>query len=455
MNSTNNTAVPIIVGDIAAEYNLLQPLNTDGKVGLWKLIPLSALISWTLVSNGLLTCAIIRKPTLRTQSNLLVGHQAAIDFVIGLFFMTVAAAKDVLGYTPLSIEWTVIWLYGRRLTFTASVWSTTSIAIDRCVAIAYPQWYLLGIKQKIKRTVIYCSSIWIVSFTAWFPSVLKASEKVRFLYEVKKQSKSVTIIFTSDPFHTIYAVCGTLLIPLVLMIVLYGRMLLLMRKQRRKIENAKPPSTEIHTLSRLRRSSSMQIHNSFAGFSPSTRSGIDLSKGCQHQVHSMIIPMGVFKEHASAEVPKRIPSPCPFSQMYDLCDRQNRCRIINHPSTPVLPLPGTPIKMDYTTISHQLDKRMIREQRATRLVVMLITLQLFACLPYSMFYLSSLFSGRLNNSSTGQPGGFLQRLLIWDSYINSALNPIAYAVFNRGLRKAFFLFGTPRQCRPPCSCTRS
>ncbi|THD23354.1 hypothetical protein D915_006000 [Fasciola hepatica] len=431
MNKTNSTTQALFVGDIASEFNMIQPLSSQLGIAFWKIVPLSILLIWTLTSNGLLTCAIFNKPALRTQSNLLIGHQAAVDFTVGLLCMTVSATKDVLGFWPYSIEAAVIWLHCRKVLFTASVWSTTSIAIDRCVAIAYPQWYVLGVEQKKRRIFIYCVMIWTISFGIAFPILFTIPQRIRVLYEIQNQTSEATIIFNADPLYNTYAVCGSLLIPLLTMFVSYGRLLVLMKKQRRKIQSTQIRISEIpKAVPKLRRSSSVRIHKLVSGTDSSTGTTKHLPKRFVPHVRSMLVVADVCSEKPNVDDAVHA---APFHQL------GNRHPVVNTSSAPVIRRSASPVKL-------------MREQRATWMVIMVITFQVIACLPYSLAYLISLFKSRFLMNKNGVPGGFVQRAFVWDSYANVALNPIAYAVFNRGLRQSFLPFFKPFRCKTSHPC---
>ncbi|KAA0191150.1 hypothetical protein FBUS_03642 [Fasciolopsis buskii] len=443
MNQTENLSTAFSFGDVASEFYIIWSQNPGAQIALWKIVPLGLLISWTVATNGLLTCVLVCKPELRTQSNLLVGHQAAVDLVMGLFSMTISATKDVLGFWPFSIELAVFWLNGTRLVYTVSVWSTAAIALDRYAAVAHPQWYLIGMKQKIKRTVIYYIAIWTTSFTICFPSLLSIPQKINRLYEIQNQTELQNVVLKIETIHIVFATVGSVAIPLILMIALYGSMLVLMRKKRQKLRfNKSPVNKPIGKGLQLRRSSSLQMHNTFP-ISKQQTLCVAPSAGTRfHSERHTVAADSVNSQKLSGEDTLKV---VPFSsveQSYKSTRQMNQKRIVNFPSNPVSTVSRTPVRLEDVTFPSSLDKRIQREKRATCLIITLTILVSIAWLPYTLMYLTMAFATRLSLQKPG-PALTIQRLVVWNGCINAAFNPIACLLFNRGLGRAARSFMKP------------
>ncbi|VDP94246.1 unnamed protein product [Echinostoma caproni] len=212
------------------------------------LVPLMCLISWTLIGNGCVVLTLCRNPTVRTLSNLLVGHLALVDFLIALLFMTVSAVNDWLGVWPFSIEFCIVWINMNRFMYTASVWSSTSIAIDRYVAIAHAKWHSFSHRHRRNRMSIYLIPIWTVSLLVCGPSIFLTQDKLARLQELNERIGYTVCTNAIEPVCATYSISGSFFIPIILTTALYARMIVLMRRQRKGVKNHMRYPNGIHQM---------------------------------------------------------------------------------------------------------------------------------------------------------------------------------------------------------------
>ncbi|CAL8107758.1 unnamed protein product [Calicophoron daubneyi] len=400
-----------------------KPHGQSSAGNIMLVVSLAALIGWTLVANFVVVTALYRQPALRKICNLLVGHLALTDFFIALVLMTVSASSEYLGYWPFSADLCVLWIINHKLIYTASIWSTTSIAIDRYIAVAHPTWYSSKARRKWLRVFSYISLVWFISICTSVPSFFMYSRKLAQLYENKRLEGKLVCRVHLHPVYATYVAISSFTAPMLLMIILYTRILVLMKRQRKKhavkVKNREQFDETIQACKLLLDKEGKKILE------------VEHLKVVQsRRTHSDNLYLRNLTGAEASEY--RIASDRKGS--HDDSSKNSSMEGIKFYWGQLRSPSGAEIVPSDNKIRSFKVMRLQREQRTLKLVVMLIALLGIAWFPYVTDYLVMAYCVSLR----GQAHTIWERLGLWNGYLNSGLNPIAYALFNQGLRKAMF-----------------
>lgn len=131
---------------------------------------------------------------------------------------------------------------------------------------------------------------------------------------------------------------------------------------------------------------------------------------------------------------------------YSGVDDSSRCRTS---SDPYLTIPGNPSRnferprspdrnhLDRNNLNRNLcqqhRKKMRREHKAAKTLGVIMGAFLFCWMPFFVWYLTVALCGPRCPATPGA----VETTLFWVGYLNSALNPVIYALLNRDFRDAF------------------
>ncbi|CAL8099275.1 unnamed protein product [Calicophoron daubneyi] len=230
-------------------------------------LSLGAFLGWlSMVTAGgnllvILAVAIVKK--LRTPSNFLILSLAVSDLFVGLLVMPIAALPEMFNYWPLNEALCDMYISLDMSLCTASILNLCAISVDRYLAITRPLRY--AAKRTPKRMAIMIGIAWIASALIVIPA----------LFGFKEEWKPGTCEYSTSLIYQVYATAGAFYIPLIVMIVLYGRIFTLARrisqedaKQKKATEGATNYSTpmfpndnnNIRGFSEIRRGSDQLSH---------------------------------------------------------------------------------------------------------------------------------------------------------------------------------------------------
>ncbi|GAA50114.1 5-hydroxytryptamine receptor 7 [Clonorchis sinensis] len=189
---------------------------TEGIIVAIVLLLLSLL---TAFGNMLIGIAILIVRRLRNPANLLLFNLAASDFLISVIVLPFAIVQQVRGYWPFNELLCDLYIVFDVLLCTASILSLCAIAVDRYFAITRPLTYASS--RTIKRMLIMIIVCWLMAALISIPPFFGLQEKVSIPYHCG---------YTDDLTYQVYATFAAFYIPLIVMLVLYGRVYAIVRK---------------------------------------------------------------------------------------------------------------------------------------------------------------------------------------------------------------------------------
>uniref|UniRef100_A0A8C6X8X3 G-protein coupled receptors family 1 profile domain-containing protein n=1 Tax=Naja naja TaxID=35670 RepID=A0A8C6X8X3_NAJNA len=199
-------------------------------------VVLGALILFAVLGNACVIAAIALERSLQTVANYLIGSLAVTDLMVSVLVLPMAALYQVLGKWTLGQAMCDLFIALDVLCCTSSILHLCAIALDRYWAITDPIDYVN--KRTPRRAAALISLTWLIGFLISIPPMLGWRTP-----EDRSDPNACTI--SKDPGYTIYSTFGAFYIPLLLMLVLYGRIFkaarFRIRKTVRKADKKQPP----------------------------------------------------------------------------------------------------------------------------------------------------------------------------------------------------------------------
>ncbi|KAA0192340.1 5-hydroxytryptamine receptor 1 [Fasciolopsis buskii] len=201
---------------IAEQLELSKPEPTADVIGLGIFLGLITVI--TIGGNLLVVLAVSLVKKLRTPSNFLIVSLAVSDVLVGVTVMPFAEFAQLVGLWPLGETLCDMYIVFDVLLCTASILNLCAISIDRYLAITRPLQY--AAKRTPKRMMLMIAVVWVVSALISIPPI----------FGFKETFIPGTCEYSSNIIYQIYATAGAFYIPLIVMLVLYGRIFILARR---------------------------------------------------------------------------------------------------------------------------------------------------------------------------------------------------------------------------------
>lgn len=361
---------------------------------------LGALILCSIFGNACVVAAIALERSLQNVANYLIGSLAVTDLMVSVLVLPMAALYQVLNKWTLGQEICDVFISLDVLCCTSSILHLCAIALDRYWAITDPIDYVN--KRTPRRAALLISVTWLIGFSISIPPMLGWRS-------AEDRANPDACIISQDPGYTIYSTFGAFYIPLILMLVLYGRIFkaarFRIRKTVKKTEPAKV-SDKCLTLSPA------FFHKKINGEAV----GTDWKRSDKSKLSSPCVNGAVKhgEENESLEIIE-----------------------VSSNSKTHLPLPNTPQSSSHENINEKNTgtKRKIalaRERKTVKTLGIIMGTFIFCWLPFFIVALLQPFCAE----SCYMPD-WLGAVINWLGYSNSLLNPIIYAYFNKDFQSAF------------------
>ncbi|XP_006013849.1 5-hydroxytryptamine (serotonin) receptor 1A a [Latimeria chalumnae] len=363
---------------------------------------LGILILCAIFGNACVIAAIALERSLQNVANYLIGSLAVTDLMVSVLVLPMAALYQVLNKWTLGQVTCDIFISLDVLCCTSSILHLCAIALDRYWAITDPIDYVN--KRTPKRAAILISLTWLIGFSISIPPMLGWRTP-----EDRADPNACTI--SQDPGYTIYSTFGAFYIPLILMLVLYGRIFKAARFRIRKT---------------VKKAEKKKVADTCLTVSPASlqkKSNGEPSKNWKRSVepkpnfcYNGAVRHG--EDGAALEI----------------------IEVHHNNSKTHLPLPnsmGTPTAISF---ENKKDKNteakrkmaLARERKTVKTLGIIMGTFILCWLPFFIVALVLPFCG--NNCYMPV---WLGAVIDWLGYSNSLLNPIIYAYFNKDFQSAF------------------
>ncbi|XP_035643370.1 5-hydroxytryptamine (serotonin) receptor 1A a [Oncorhynchus keta] len=362
---------------------------------------LGALILCSIFGNACVVAAIALERSLQNVANYLIGSLAVTDLMVSVLVLPMAALYQVLNKWTLGQEICDIFISLDVLCCTSSILHLCAIALDRYWAITDPIDYVN--KRTPRRAVLLISVTWLIGFSISIPPMLGWRKA-----EDRANPDACTI--SQDPGYTIYSTFGAFYIPLILMLVLYGRIFKAARFQVWKT---------------VKKSEKAKVSDKCLAVSPAIfHKKINVEAGGKNWKHSV--------------EPTSKPSCVNGAVNHgENCESLEIIEVTNN-SKNHLSLPNTPQSSQEVENRNEKNaeaKRKIalaRERKTVKTLGIIMGTFIFCWLPFFIVALVLPFCA----DSCYMPE-WLGAVINWLGYSNSLLNPIIYAYFNKDIQSAF------------------
>ncbi|XP_036598007.1 5-hydroxytryptamine receptor 1A [Trichosurus vulpecula] len=377
---------------------------------------LGSLILCAVIGNACVVAAIVLERSLQNVANYLIGSLAVTDLMVSVLVLPMAALYQVLNKWTLGQVTCDIFISLDVLCCTSSILHLCAIALDRYWAITDPIDYVN--KRTPRRAAVLISLTWLIGFLISIPPMLGWRTP-----EDRSNPDACTI--SKDHGYTIYSTFGAFYIPLLLMLVLYGRIFKAARFRIRK------------TVKKAEKSRNSCFSTSPAPLPKKSINGEPRGKNWRR----------------GAE-PKTVGAPCVNGAVRQGEDRAALEVIeIHHYSNSKdhLTLPSDAGGVPSTTSFEKKNERnaeakrkmaLARERKTVKTLGIIMGTFILCWLPFFIVALVLPFC----ESSCHMPDS-LGAIINWLGYSNSLLNPVIYAYFNKDFQSAFKKIVRCKFCR--------
>jgi 5-hydroxytryptamine receptor 1 len=434
---------------------------------------LTSIILLTVVGNILVILSVFTHKPLRIVQNFFIVSLAVADLTVALLVLPFSVAVQILGRWEFGIHMCKVWLTCDVLCCTASILNLCAIALDRYWAITDPINYAQ--KRTLKRVLFMIGVVWVLSGVISSPPLIGWNDWPDVFHN------DTPCQLTSQQGYVIYSSLGSFFIPLFIMTVVYVEIFIATKRRLR--ERAMASKLNVVKVSEAQNMSGKEVHNDQDSVSSETNHNEHLhfsdgsaktkeKKKKAKKKRKKNTGDGSLKEKflqkptiiAEDSVTDNIGDPPSGSQCassLNHCGEEQQTPPTNTTTTTTTTtttespksrnesqkeksLPSaipTPVAAQSSVNKRQVpiyqfieEKQRIslsKERRAARTLGIIMGVFVVCWLPFFLMYVIVPFC------VSCCPSDKLISFITWLGYINSALNPIIYTIFNMDFRRAF------------------
>lgn len=398
----------------------------------WEAIILSMIIMLTVVGNILVILSVFTYKPLRIVQNFFIVSLAVADLTVALLVMPFNVAYSILGRWEFGILFCKMWVTSDVMCCTSSILNLCAIALDRYWAITDPINYAQ--KRTLGRVLALIGGVWVLSLIISSPPLLGWNDWP------EEFSPETPCQLTSQRGYVIYSALGSFFIPLLIMTIVYIEIYIATRRRLRERAKASkinafatknynkkdtkdpPPPPDQESVS------SETNHNEHPNVSDSVSNAKMKEKKMKRKK----------KKKSNEEDNKSKLLAPPAAQEDSVTDNPEHSSGGSHKpiddhvalNPVVVPAPKKPGQV-YQFIEEKQRISLSKERRAARTLGIIMGVFVVCWLPFFLMYVILPFC------PTCCPTDKLINFITWLGYINSALNPLIYTIFNLDYRRAF------------------
>eukprot|EP00079_Xenopus_tropicalis_P014161 XP_004910432.1 PREDICTED: 5-hydroxytryptamine receptor 1A [Xenopus tropicalis] len=364
---------------------------------------LGTLILCAIFGNACVIAAIALERCLQTVANYLIGSLAVTDLMVSVLVLPMAAHNQVLNKWTLGQVTCDIFISLDVLCCTSSILHLCAIALDRYWAITDPIDYVN--KRTPRRAAVLISITWIVGFSISIPPMLGWRTP-------EDRSDPNACKISEDPGYTIYSTFGAFYIPLILMLVLYGKIFKAARFRIRKT---------------VKKAEKKKVADTCLSVSPAVaerKSNGEPSKNWKRTVEPKpsACVNGAIRHGEDGAVLEII-------EVHHYVNSKSHLDLPNHAHDMAV-APCSEKRNDRATDAKR-KVALARERKTVKTLGIIMGTFIFCWLPFFIVALVLPFC------ETCHMPHLLFDVINWLGYSNSLLNPIIYAYFNKDFQSAF------------------
>ncbi|XP_072242875.1 muscarinic acetylcholine receptor M4-like [Leuresthes tenuis] len=378
----------------------------------------------TVLGNALVILSIKVNRRLRTVNNYFLLSLAVADLIIGLLPMNVFALYRLRGRWPLGAALCDTWLVLDYVVSNASVMNLLVISLDRYLCMTQPLSY--PVRRTGKMAGLMIGAAWLLSFILWTPAIL-CWQSVGGRRAVPDSECYIYLL--ASPAVTLATTLPSFYLPALIMIGLYSRLsaashgrMSALRANQGALQTSSP-SVKDFLLKRRSWGASDPAVDLSPNQSESNMLKNRRSRGAARSPVDTLEAAGVLS-----------PQQCPSGAVACHTRDEDSNKIDNDSSSSAdLHRSASAAFSTCPTFRSQERRRrrvMARERRVTKTILAILLAFILTWTPYSVMAVVATFCQVCVPEMLWTTG-------YWLCYINSAINPVCYALCNVTFRKTF------------------
>lgn len=459
LNGSISNGIDDDVGGCPTPIKVRYPsiIGLDLAVPQWEAIIVTLILTFiillTIIGNILVILSVFTYKPLRIVQNFFIVSLAVADLTVAILVLPFNVANMVIGRWEFGIHLCKMWLTSDVLCCTSSILNLCAIALDRYWAITDPINYAQ--KRTVERVLLLIAGVWILSLVISSPPLIGWND-----WPDKFDSELHPCTLNSNPGYRIYSALGSFFIPLIIMTIVYIEIYIATRRR-------------LRDRARASRINAMNLKTT--GKEPVTtqQDQESISSETNHNEHPNVSDAHAHHKHqeksrkkekrqrakdslkmASATTEQLLQQPMVRDDsITDVQEGSTESGTTkpngsnDHPSlieehfkepkaaqtAAAAALKAQPKKANsvYQFIEEKQKISLSKERRAARTLGIIMGVFILCWVPFFLLYIITPFC------PTCCPSDRLIDFLTWLGYINSALNPIIYTIFNLDYRRAF------------------
>jgi octopamine/tyramine receptor len=404
-------------------------------------IVLSLIIILTIVGNILVILSVFTYKPLRIVQNFFIVSLAVADLTVAILVLPLNVLNSIRGGRWMfGVAVCKIWLTSDVLCCTASILNLNLIALDRFFAITDSINYAQ--KRTLSNVLFLIAGVWILSLLISSPPLFGLNN---WEEEISNELKCQ---LTTNKGYVIYSALGSFFIPLVIMTAVYIEIYLATRKRlRERARASKINAMALRGMSHTTQGkepaitnadqesvSSETNHNEHPNVADATAHARSLEKRKKRDKKKKI--KDSLKElHTARQTDNLLHVPqADEDSVTDIHDNLSSPQA-DSKTNGEKPVPDVSKEKAKSSVVQFIEEKqkisLSKERRAARTLGIIMGTFVICWLPFFLIYVIAPFC-----ESCCLSAKFIN-FITWLGYINSALNPIIYTIFNIEYRRAF------------------
>lgn len=435
-------------------------IGIDLAVPQWQAILTTIILSFiiilTIIGNILVILSVFTYKPLRIVQNFFIVSLAVADLTVAILVLPFNVANMVIGRWIFGIHLCKMWLTSDVLCCTSSILNLCAIALDRYWAITDPINYAQ--KRTVERVLMLIGGVWILSLVISSPPLIGWNDWPEVF-----DSQKHPCTLNSNPGYRVYSALGSFFIPLIIMTIVYIEIYIATKRRLRErarasrinamnvkaaVASGKEPLNS--TQQDQESISSETNHNEHPNISDHAAHTKHMEKrrkkekrnkakdSIKHdkEKHSEKLLKPIVHEDSVTDLHDHSTESMKFNGNDDIDlstatsgtkdHRQHQQQHLNRSETMTKKANSV-----YQFIEEKQKISLSKERRAARTLGIIMGVFILCWVPFFILYIVTPFC------PTCCPSDQLIDFLTWLGYINSALNPIIYTIFNLDYRRAF------------------
>lgn len=427
-------------------------IGIDLAIPQWQAILLTLILSFiimvTIIGNTLVILSVFTYKPLRIVQNFFIVSLAVADLTVAILVLPFNVVNMIIGRWEFGINLCKMWLTSDVLCCTSSILNLCAIALDRYWAITDPINYAQ--KRTVERVLILIAGVWILSLVISSPPLIGWND-----WPKKFDSRKHPCVLNSNPGYRIYSALGSFFIPLVIMSIVYVEIYIATRRRLRERARA----------SRINPTACMRTATGTTSTKETGSTLQDPESMSSETNHNELPDLRVYAK--SAEKARRREKLNKTLNKIETMNKENLLHTIVHEDSitdmqdlssesnkqgsdttttvandnnggqrkPELNVIAAEKQMRKNSVYQFIEEKqkisLSKERRAARTLGIIMGVFVLCWVPFFLVYIVIPFC------PTCCPSNELMDFLTWLGYLNSALNPIIYTIFNLDYRRAF------------------